>query len=287
MGVPADRVSVTGSVKWDGADVADTIAGADVMARAMGLRADQPMWVAGSTGPGEEAILLDAFKQLRERHPELQLVIVPRKPERFEEVADLIGKAGFQCVRRSKSPDNGEQASCPPSPAGGRASFPPSSLAPSPGNGPACREMQDKAGGMPASRERVFLGDTMGELRKLYCMASVVFVGRSLAAMGGSDTMEVAALAKPIIVGPHNENFADTIAQLQRGQAIRILSADLDDGRTARQMVEAVDEMLTNPAEAQAMGRRGREVVLANRGATRRTLDVLMEMLNRAQHRTA
>ena len=125
----------------------------------------------------------------------------------------------------------------------------------------------------------------MGELRKFYSLATVTFVGRSLANMGGSDTMEVAALAKPIIVGPHNQNFADTTAQLHRGQAIRILGADADDTRAADELAAAVDELLQNPAAARAMGQRGREVVLANRGATQRTLDKLMEMLNRAQHR--
>lgn len=258
MGVPAERVSVTGSVKWDGAEVADTIPGSDALARAMGVRCDQPVWVAGSTGPGEEAIILDAFQRLRERHPGLQLVIVPRKPERFDEVADLIRKAGFACVRRSERPDTDADV-------GGETPPPP-----------------------PHSAATVFLGDTMGELRKFYCMASVVLVGRSLADMGGSDTMEVAALAKPIIVGPHNDNFADTIAQLQQGQAVRILSADVDDARAAaHELAEVADEILSDPAAARAMGQRGRQVVLANRGATQRTIDVLMEMLNRAQHRAS
>lgn len=262
MGVPPERVSVTGSVKWDGAQVADHIAGADELARAMGLNPSRPLWVAGSTGPGEEQVLLDAYQVLRERYPALQLVIVPRKPERFDEVAELTRKAGFTCVRRSNRPDGG---------APGQAVV-----------------LQGSASTQaPAASATVFLGDTMGELRKFYSMACVVFVGRSLARMGGSDAMEVAALAKPIIVGPHNDNFADTIARLQQGRAIRILSADLNSRHAARQLAEAVDEMLMDPAAAREMGMRGRQVVLANRGATQRTIDALMEMLNRAQHRAS
>ena len=66
----------------------------------------------------------------------------------------------------------------------------------------------------------------MGELRKFYSLADVVFVGRSIADMGGSDTMEVAALAKPIIVGPHNENFADRSISSNCSEAIRIVPAE-------------------------------------------------------------
>lgn len=258
MGVASDRVAVTGSVKWDSAQIADCIDGAEELADSMGLRPDRPLWVAGSTGPGEEAILLEAFKSLHERHPGLQLVIVPRKPERFDEVAELIRKAGFACIRRSEHHDQQQ---------------------------PALPASDTSAPSMPVPPNAVFLGDTMGELRKFYSLACVVFVGRSLAPMGGSDAMEVAALARPIIVGPHNENFTDTIVRLQKSQAVRILSADAADENVCRELTAVVDEMLTDPAAAQEMGRRARQVVMANRGATQRTLDRLMEILNRAQHR--
>lgn len=260
MGVPADRVSITSSVKWDGADVSDSIVGADSLARDMGLDPTQPIWVCGSTGPGEEQVILDAYRKLAEKHEQLQLVMVPRKPERFDEVADLIARTGFTCIRRSRCTDGGRM------------------------NEPQADTVKPQSAERAGSRA-VYLGDTMGELRKFYSLAAVTFVGRSLSAMGGSDTMEVAALAKPIVVGPHNENFADTTIQLQRGRAIRILKANVNDARAADELAAEMGELLGDPAEAVAMGHRGREVVLANRGATQRTLDKLMEMLNRAQHR--
>lgn len=260
MGVPADRVSVTGSVKWDGADVSDSIPGSDALARAMGLDPAKPIWVCGSTGPGEEQVILDAYRKLLAKHDTLQLVIVPRKPERFDEVADLIGRAGLSCIRRSMCKNEG-------------------------GTNELQVAINEPRALARAAARVVFLGDTMGELRKFYSLAAVTFVGRSLAAMGGSDTMEVAALAKPIIVGPHNENFADTTAQLQRGRAIRILGANVNDARAVDELTAAVDELLSDATKAQASGRCGREIVLANRGATQRTLDKLMEILNRAQHR--
>ena len=125
----------------------------------------------------------------------------------------------------------------------------------------------------------------MGELRKFYALADVVFVGRTLADMGGSDMMEVAGLGRPIIVGPHTENFAEAVERLDAGRAIRILSGDLGDPDAAGKLAAAVSDLLDDPVATREMARRGQEIVRRNRGATERTLDHLMEILQRAQHR--
>ena len=131
------------------------------------------------------------------------------------------------------------------------------------------------------------LGDSMGELRKFYSLAKVVFVGRTLAPMGGSDMMEVAGLAKPIVVGPHTENFADTMKRFEEGRAVSIVSADLENPQAAYALTEAVGQLLDDPGAARRMADNGREVVTRNRGATARTLEGLMEIMRRAEHRTA
>jgi len=248
LGVPGDCVTVTGSMMWDTAEITDAIPGSDMLARAMGLDPDRPTWVCGSTAPGEEPVILKAYESLCRRHPKLQLVIVPRKPERFDEVAAAIRQAGFDCVRRSESPDGTER---------------------------------------PPSETAVLLGDTMGELRKFYTLADVVFVGRTLADMGGSDMMEVAGLARPIVVGPHTHNFTDTVRQLQAGDAVRVVSADLENPAAADALARAVAELLDDPGTARRLADNGRDVVKRNRGATQRTLDSLMEILDRAQHRAS
>lgn len=166
LGVDAGRVCVTGMMKFDTAEVAERIEGQDELAAALGL-GDEPLVVAGGTGPGEEAIVLEAFAGLRAGHPDARLAIVPRKPERFDEVARLIRQSGMGLVRRSERPDGAE-------------------------------------GEVPGG---VILGDTMGELRKFYALADAVFVGRSLVPMGGSDMIEAAALGKPVAFGPHTFNF--------------------------------------------------------------------------------
>lgn len=97
LGTPGDRVQVLDSMKWDTTPAADEslTAGAKELARVMGIRRDRHTIVAGSTGPGEEKLLMDTCP------PDAQLVVVPRKPERFDEVANLT--SGI--TRRSGRPD--------------------------------------------------------------------------------------------------------------------------------------------------------------------------------------
>lgn len=235
LGVPAERVHVIGSTKFDTALVADHVDGQDELAAEMGIAADRPLWVCGSTGPDEEALILDAYAELRSRFAELQLAIVPRKPERFDEVADLIASRGAVCLRRSTG-------------------------------APQASGVIDE--GAPV----VFLGDTMGELRKFYALASVVFVGRTLTPMGGSDMVEVAALAKPTIVGPHTENFEQPMQLLQRFRGIRVVE-------NSSELVAAVSELLRHPERATALGQAAREAVLSRRGATDETLNVIRAAL--------
>lgn len=248
MGVSADRIAVTGSLKWDTAQLADSIPGSDALARALGIDPRRPLWVCGSTGPGEEEIILKAFAALRKRFADLQLAVIPRKPERFDEAAELIRSNGHTCMRRSKCPDGVER---------------------------------------PTDGQAVFLGDTMGELRKFYSLAAVVFVGRTIGPQGGSDMMEVAALAKPIIVGPHTENFADAIAQLREPQAVYIVEAELKDPQASERLAEAVGRVLAEPSFAAQLATNARRVVQRNRGATERTLSRLLELVNEHAGRSA
>lgn len=264
LGAARDAIVVTGSVKYDTALVADSVEGDEALARALDIDRARPLWVAGSTGPGEEAILLDAYDALRRAHPGLQLAVIPRKPERFDEVAQLIAARDCRCIRRSEHPDlTGQDA---------RA---------------AERERRRKAAAAPAANPSdpapdatptVILGDTMGELRKFYSLASVVFVGRTLVPMGGSDVMEVAGLGRPMVVGPHVENFADAVEKLRAAGGI----VEVADGRALREQIAG---LLSDRPRATAMGAAAREVVRVNVGATRKTVDRLCEVLGlRADH---
>ena len=104
----------------------------------------------------------------------------------------------------------------------------------------------------------------MGELRKFYSLADVVFVGRTLVDLGprqhGSDMIEPAALGKPVVVGPFTGNFADAMMEVQTGE----------------QLGEAVSVLLSSPQQAKEMGKKAQQVVVNEKGATERHALVLL-----------
>jgi 3-deoxy-D-manno-octulosonic-acid transferase len=240
LGCPADHVIATGSLKYDTAQVADRVDGSDQLAQQLNLSSAK-LWVAGGTGDDEEKIILDVYQQLI-RQPafaDLQLVVVPRKPERFDEVANLIKQAGFDLIRYSERKKARSQIINPQS----------------------------------AIRNPVVLGDTMGDLRKFYSLATVIFVGRSLVPMGGSDMMEAAALGKCTLFGPHTFNFNQTVEVLLAEQgAIQV--------NDAQELLAAMEKCLRDPSYAGGVASRGRQVIKNNQGATAKTLGHIMHLLS-------
>lgn len=114
----------------------------------------------------------------------------------------------------------------------------------------------------------------MGELRKFYSLASVVFVGRTLVPLGGSDMIEVAALGKAMCFGPHVENFADVAGKLiSAGGAVQM--------RSAGELASTLRNLMTDTSNRADLGRHAREVVQKNLGATKRTVDLLIGSLQR------
>lgn len=102
LGVPADRVVVTGSIKYDGALKDRDTSGTRALRALLGLTAADRVLLAGSTHAPEESLVLAAFARLRTRFPQLRLVLVPRHPDRFEEVARLVEASGLPFARRSR-----------------------------------------------------------------------------------------------------------------------------------------------------------------------------------------
>jgi 3-deoxy-D-manno-octulosonic-acid transferase len=233
LGVLPEKVHATGMLKYDSADTSDRVAGQDALAAALGLRDADRLIVAGGTGPGEEDILLDVYARLKAKRPAARLAIVPRKPERFDDVAGLIASRGFALVRRSRRPDG-------------------------------------TAG--EADPRAVILGDTMGELRKFYALATCVFVGRSLVPMGGSDMIEAAALGKATCFGPHTFNFPQAEDLARHGCARVADAADLE---------HELDKWLSDPAAAAEAGKTAREYVRSQQGATKRNVEMICKVLNR------
>ncbi|MCF4998863.1 3-deoxy-D-manno-octulosonic acid transferase [Pseudomonas syringae] len=127
--------------------------------------------------------------------------------------------------------------------------------------------------GAPVNAETsVLLGDTMGELLFLYALADSAFVGGSLVPNGGHNLLEPAALAKPVISGPHLFNFLDIAAQLRSAGAL----AEVDD---AQGLAVEVQRLFELPRDAQRMADAGLAVMRRNQGALQRLLDGLGRLI--------
>lgn len=118
---------------------------------------------------------------------------------------------------------------------------------------------------------KVFLLDSIGELASIYQLADIAFVGGSLVPRGGHNILEPAYFAKPIVVGPHTENFRDIVTRFRAANAIVI--ADHNS------LGETMLDLLRDPAKAQSWGRAARKVLDENSGATEKTLSALEVLL--------
>ncbi|WP_199030341.1 lipid IV(A) 3-deoxy-D-manno-octulosonic acid transferase [Ralstonia sp. ASV6] len=175
LGVP--RVRVTGNLKFDITPHVDQIMAGRVLREALHRPYGRVAWVAASTREGEEALLLDAWQAHRaqhvgRRHP--LLILVPRHPQRFDEVAQLAERVGLRVARRSA--------------------------------------MTVSAAGMAndtgLGEADVLLGDSMGEMALYYAAAEAAFIGGSLLPLGGQNLIEACAVGTPVVIGPHTFNFA-------------------------------------------------------------------------------
>jgi 3-deoxy-D-manno-octulosonic-acid transferase len=118
----------------------------------------------------------------------------------------------------------------------------------------------------------IILLDTVGELAQLYAAANVVFVGGSLVAAGGHNLLEAASRAKPVVTGPHTENFRDAVELLRACGAARIVA-------DAHELGREITTLLADPALCQRLGAAGRAAVASRQGAVRETLDLAARFL--------
>lgn len=231
IGAPADRVLVTGNLKFDALELpAPVDRGAGRVLRYFRLPPDRPVFIAASTLKGEEAPVLAAFAAVRRQHPNALLVMAPRKPERFPEAANLARAEGLRVLRRTELAVDAEP------------------------------------------RADVVILDSIGELAHLLQIATVVFVGGSLVAQGGHNILEPAVHAKPVVFGPHMDNFKEIAAEfIEQQAAIQVSSAEALPGVIVR--------LFGDPVERARLGASARALIDSNRGAQQRTLDVIAQVL--------
>jgi 3-deoxy-D-manno-octulosonic-acid transferase len=180
----ARTVHVCGNLKFDVTPADDLV----VQGRAWRTSLARPVVLAASTREGEEAALLAAWQRVSAPRP--LLLIVPRHPQRFDEVAQLVRRSGLTLRRRSQWGDP----------------LPPD-----------------------AAAADVWLGDTVGEMALYYGCADVALLGGSFAPLGGQNLIEAAACGCPVVMGPHTFNFAEA-AQRSVDAGAGMRADDIDDG---------------------------------------------------------
>jgi 3-deoxy-D-manno-octulosonic-acid transferase len=221
IGASPEKVTVFGNLKYD----VDGAESAPEPALAGFLRSWKRVWIAASTMPGEDEIVLEAYRGLREMFPDLKLLIAPRHPERSDDIRQAAQRLGMDCVART-------------------------------------------AIGAASGEESVLLLDTIGELASLFSYASIVFVGGSLVPRGGHNILEPARHSKPIVIGPHMENFRDIERMfLKANAAIQI--------RSAGELASTIGKLLADRSLAARLGVNARRVVVDNAGATDRVIRFL------------
>ena len=201
LGYPYDRITVTGSVKYDGLESNRDNPRTAELRHAFGIANDDLVLIAGSTQAPEEAIALRIWRKLVAEHPRLRLILVPRHRERFEEVAKLVRAENLPLYRRSN------------------AAIPDSRL-PTPDARP------------------ILLLDTLGELAACWGLADIAFVGGSLTPRGGQNMIEPAAYGTPVLVGPNIQNFRETVGFLTRAKAIEIVEDEAQLTEMVRRLLQ-------------------------------------------------
>jgi 3-deoxy-D-manno-octulosonic-acid transferase len=201
-GAPPERVSVGGNIKYDFNPF-------DSSAWLADFKGDSKLWIAASTTADDRVAEEDFVINCAQHLSGWKVVIAPRKPDRFEEVAHKLERSGLTFSRRSKNELFGD----------------------------------------------VLLLDTIGELSGIFGLADTVFMGGSLAERGGHNILEPAYFSRPIVVGPHMENFREIADEFRHCSAFIEIQGPSD--LKAALLRASVDPLLGQRAKACADARRG------------------------------
>ncbi len=229
LGIDPGRIHVLGSLKYDGNSGCRDDPSISELRRQFGIRTDEVVWICGSTQAEEEPIALDVYQSLVRDFPELRLILVPRHPERFDEVASELERRGLAFVRRS-------------------------------------RLGIDAIGG---ATRRIILVDSVGELRLIWGLADIAFVGGSLdGRRGGQNMIEPASYGAAVLFGPHTWNFRATVAQLLQARAAREVA-------DASSLHDAIRQLLEDPVQRWHLGNNAQRFVQSQQGAVQRAVERL------------
>jgi len=187
-----------------------------------------PVITAGSTHEGEEELLASVYIELKKDFPDVNLIIAPRHPERFKAVEDMLRAKGISFIKRSAFSDQS------PEPI--------------------------------ALKGKVILLDTVGELSAVYGISDMAIIGKSFRGHGGQNPLEPAYWGKPVVCGPHMENFPVIEKFYKEGAAVEVREEELSS---------KLRELLLSPEKARGMGLKAQELYKENAGAVERAMEII------------
>ncbi|MGB7068531.1 MAG: 3-deoxy-D-manno-octulosonic acid transferase [Pyrinomonadaceae bacterium] len=249
LGMQPTGTKVTGNLKFDQQPSIDESGLSLELRDRFDISRNRPLIIAASTHAPEESWILEAFAEclIDPPHPKPRLLIAPRHPERFAEVAELARSFGvithrnfrpFSVVRRSNIESDSDKIA------------------------------------------DVILLDTIGELRAAYRLAEIVFVGGSMIPHGGQSVLEPGSAGKATVTGPYTHNFDEVVRTFVENSALIQLSETRHE-RVVDDIFLAFSDLLEDSEARNAIGRNALSVMNANKGATAKTVAELRELLRR------
>jgi len=198
-----------------------------------------PVIIAGSTYEREEEFLTSVYLELKKDFPDLNLIIAPRHPERFKEVEDMLSSKGISFIKRSAFSTQHSELS--------------------------------EATDWQTIKGMIILLDTIGELSAVYGRADIAIIGKSFKGYGGQNPLEPAYWEKPILCGPHMENFPVIKDFYNAGAALEVN----EEGLYAK-----LKELLRSPEKAKEIGSKAQELYRRNAGAVERAMEIIARYVN-------
>ena len=232
LGVSESRLHVFGNAKYDSLAAKVSPSVQEEIGLRLNIRPGERVFAAGSTHEGEDGIIIGVYRELLKTWPGVKLIIAPRHIERTQAVLALAREAGFE-----------------------------DTIA-----------MTEIARGKKGRDERIIVVDVIGELFKVYSLATLVFCGGSLVPKGGQNVLEAAAWGKVVFYGPFMDDFREETTMLEEtGIGMTV--------KNNEELLAGIVKMMADPKDLARRGERGRRMIRANMGASGRYAELIKTCL--------
>jgi 3-deoxy-D-manno-octulosonic-acid transferase len=231
LGINENKIDITGNIKFDALSMSIATDIQNELRNQIFLPENVPVLMVGSSHAPEEKIILHSFKQLQEKFSDFRLILVPRNPQRSEEIANWIQEMGYISIKKSHIPEN-----------------------------------------FIFSPHHVLIADIMGELNKLYSLATIVFIGGSLIPHGGQNFIEAAALGKPVVCGSYMNNFPDIRFFVEQKAVVQVENSE--------NLTDVFIHLFTDEMERQQMVARAIDIIKKSQGSTERNFKIIQKYLH-------